>query len=77
MHDICNNNIRVPFFPLIINNTVHKHYTRNDHNVHINNLSSLDCQNFIYHCILFWNNSPMKCCTLPKKIFVHVKYCCI
>ena len=34
-------------------NTVHKHYTRNDHNDHINNLSSLDRQNFIYHCILF------------------------
>ena len=53
MHDICNNNIQVPFFPLIINSTVHKHYTRNNHNVHINNLSSLDCRNFIYHGILF------------------------
>ena len=66
MHDICNNTIQVPFFPLIINNTVHKHYTLNDHNVHINNLSSLDRQNFIYHCILFWSNSPYRISYVTK-----------
>ena len=66
------------FLSLIINNTVHKYYIRNDHNVHINNLSSLDRRNFIYHCILFWNNSPIEYRTLLKRhVFVRMKYCCI
>ena len=71
MHDISNNNIQVPFFPLIINNTPYKHYTRYDHNVHINNLSSLDRRNFIYLCIIFFNNSPIEYRTLPKNAFIR------
>ena len=67
MYDICNNTIQVP----VINNTVHKHHTCTNHNAHINNLSSLDRRNFIYHCILFWNNSPMKNRTLPKTAIIR------
>ena len=40
------------------------YYTPNDHNVQINNLSSLNRQIFFYHCILFWNNSPIDYRTL-------------
>ena len=41
MYDICNNNVCVPFFPLVLNNTMHCHFTRSATDVHINTLSSL------------------------------------
>ena len=71
MHVICNKFIQVPFIPLIINNAVLKHYTRDDHNVQINNLSLLDRQHFVYRCILFWNNLPIEYRTLPKRHFIR------
>lgn len=71
MYDICNSNIYVPFIPLITNNAVHKHYTRNTINIHISNLSSLDRRNFVYHCTLFWNSSPVENRKLPKNAFIR------
>ena len=42
MYDIFNNNVCVPFFPLVINNMIHGHFTRSSANVHMNTVSSLD-----------------------------------
>ena len=53
MHDICNNNMRVPFFPLISKKTEHKNHTRKGHNVHVNNLLSLDRQNLFISVYIF------------------------
>ena len=46
MYDIFNNNVCVSFFPLVLNNMIHGHFTRSSAKVHINTVSTLDYQNF-------------------------------
>ena len=59
MYDLCNNNVSVPFFPLLANDMVHLHITRSSTNIHINHVSSLDKRNFVYNCTIVWNNCPV------------------
>ena len=50
MYDLCNNNVSIPFFPLLVNNMVHLHITLSSTNIHVNHISSLDKRNFVYIC---------------------------
>ena len=59
MYDMCHNNISIPYFPLVLNNMIHNHNTRQSSNLHLNTVSSLDCHNFVYHCTVFWNACPV------------------
>jgi len=72
MHDICNNRIQLPYFPVITNNSVHTHNTRVASNIHINLISPLDRRNFIYHSKLLWNNVPIEHRLLTKKEFLRL-----
>jgi hypothetical protein len=58
MFDLCNNRLpsQLAYFPLVVNNVLHEHNTRTAINIHINSVSAVDRRNFIYHCILLWNN---------------------
>jgi hypothetical protein len=67
MYDLCNNIITVPHVSLIHNNMIHRHFTRQSNNLHINSVSSLDCYNFIYHCTVLWNKCPEAIRVLPRK----------
>jgi len=70
MHDICYNVIDLPHFEFAMNSVVHSHDTRAANNVHINTVNSLDQRNFMYHCLLFWNNYSSKYRTSCKKAFL-------
>ena len=54
------------FLNLISNNSVHSHFTRINANIHVNPISAISSRNFIYHCILTWNDSPFDIRSLPK-----------
>ena len=56
MYDLCNNNVSVPFFPLLVNNMMLLHITRSSTNKLINHVSSLDKRNLVYNCTVTWNN---------------------
>jgi hypothetical protein len=71
MHDVCNNNVSVPYFPMVLNNVIHSHNTRQSDNIHINAINSLDSHNFIYHCVLFWNQCPTEIRKLRKSLFLN------
>ena len=71
MHDIYNNKIFLPTFSPILNNMVHKYNTRSSDNFHINSITSLDRRNFMYHCILFWNEANIESRKLSKPAFLH------
>ena len=57
---IFNNNVCVPFFPLVLNNMIHGYFTRSSAKVYINAVSTLDYQNFVYHSTLCWNDCPQE-----------------
>ena len=71
MYDLCNNNVSVPFFPLLVNNMVHLHITRSSTNIHINYVSSLDKRNFVYNCTVIWNNCPVHIRLLLRSAFLR------
>ena len=53
IYDMSNNNINVPFFPLILNNIVHTHFTRTSSNIHVNLVSSILISIILYTVVLF------------------------
>ena len=69
MYDIFNNNICVPFFPLVLNNMIHGHFTRSSAKVHINTVSTLNHRNFVYYSSLCWNDCSQELRMLPKSKF--------
>ena len=71
MYDLCNNNVSVPFFPLLVNNMVHLHITRSSTNIHINHVSSLDKHNFVYNYTVIWNNCPVHIHSLLRSAFLR------
>ena len=70
-YDLCNNNVSILFFPLLVNNMVHLHITRSSTNIHINHVSSLDKRNFVYNCTVIWNNCPVHIRSLLRSAFLH------
>jgi hypothetical protein len=70
MYNISHSLFHVPFFPLICNNAVHCHNTRNSTNLHVNVITSLDKRNFVYHCVLIWNACPVSYRKLHKSAFM-------
>ena len=70
MYDLCNNDVSVPFFPLLINNMV-LHIIRSSTNIHVNRVSSLDKRNFVYNCTVIWNNCPVHIRSLLRSAFLH------
>ena len=59
MYDVCNNTAYLPFVNFVTNNVIHSHNTRSNINLHIEQVSSIDKRNFIYHCMLYWNACPI------------------
>ena len=77
MYDLCNNNISVPFFPLLFNNMVHLHITRSSTNTHINHVFSLDKHNFVYNCTVIRNNCPVHIRSLLRSAFLRQCKLCL
>ena len=70
MYDLCNKNVSVPFFPLLVNN-MHLHITRSSTNIHINHVCSLDIRNFVYNSTVMWNNCPIHIRSLLRSAFLR------
>ena len=66
MYDMWYNHNKFAFLNLISNNSVHSYFTRTNAYVHINPNSAISSRNFIYHCILTWNDSSFDIRSLPK-----------
>ena len=71
LYNLCNNNVSIPFFPLLVNNMVHLHITRSSTNIHINHVSSLDKRYFLYNCTVIWNNCPVHIRSLLRSAFLR------
>ena len=71
MYDVCNNTAYLPFVNFVTNNVIHSHNTRSNINLHIEQVSSIDKRNFIYHCMLYWNACPIHVRALPKHKFIQ------
>ena len=69
MHDLCNNHILLPYFPLDTNSTVHEHFTRSNTNLHITHITSLDKRNFVYNCTIEWNACPPESRNVTRTVF--------
>ena len=72
MHDISNNKVSLPFFPLLTNSEVHSHNTRSSCNFYINSQTTLDRHNFTYTSLLNWNAYLLNICNLPKHAFLKL-----
>ncbi len=70
MHDLHSNVFQLPYFSLASNKLFHKHNTRQSSNIHIAAVTSLDQRNFMYSCVLFWNNVPSLVKSLPRYAFI-------
>lgn len=66
MYDMWYNRNNFAFLNLISNNSVHSHFTHPNAHIHVNPISAISSRNFIYHCILTWNDSPFDIRSLPK-----------
>jgi hypothetical protein len=73
MYDICNHIIHVPFLSIVSNNMIHNHFTRSYANIHVDTVTSLEKRNFIYNCILAWNECPREIRSVSKHAFIQ--YC--
>jgi hypothetical protein len=71
MHDICNNKLHLPFFPIVTNIVIHEHNTRSANNLHVNFVSTVYSRNFVYNSILTWNSCININRTLPKYAFLN------
>jgi hypothetical protein len=62
MYDFCNNNVHISLFFLATNDMLHNHthFTRTSINIHINTVSTLDLCNFVYNCVICWNECSIE-----------------
>ena len=70
MYDVSIGHNNFEFICMILDKNIHGHYTQGSAKVHINTVSSLDTQKFVYHSILNRNNCPEQCTLLPKQKFM-------
>ena len=71
MYDVTNDIVSISFFPLLQNINIHDHNTRSCINVHIYPITALDRRNFVYNCVLKWNDCPCDLRRLTKCAFIR------
>jgi hypothetical protein len=77
MYNIWYNREKYIHINLVVNSSVHNHFTRQTVNLHVNTVSPIDLRNFVYHGVLFWNKCPHDIRLMPKQRFLsHCKLLC-
>ena len=50
---------------------IHNYQTRTAINIHLKSTNAIDHRNFIYNCILLWNECTVNHRLMTKKAFMH------